>query len=344
MTQAAVVGLGTMGLFHSCILQAIPSVELAAVVEPDDARLATARSLGLKAHAYPSIGDLLDDGKVTAVLLCTPTHFHEEQLKLILSFGIDVFCEKRVTLSAEVTRRLADLAERNGRIAAGGYMLAYSPTFQMMRQLLRKGEIGELLSFEAVVFHSELFKRKKGWQFVRHRSGGGVVSGPGAHVIYLLDELFGMPSQVHARLWQIHSEVEDVALVSLTYSSGLAGKLLASWTVPGRPVFHAELMVCGTEGSIRWSRQSLSLKRRDKSQTWTTLELESPGVVNLALDSNGDSYFLEIQDFITCCENRRDPITNFRRCAEAEAMLDAIYASPKSDRREELKGCNTYYS
>lgn len=112
--RIALIGLGKMGISHLAILRTHPDVELVAVCDPVGFLVnGLSRYTGLK--TYQQYRELLASEKLDAVLIATPSRFHDEIVRAALERNLAVFCEKPFSLDPAVALELAELAEAKDR-------------------------------------------------------------------------------------------------------------------------------------------------------------------------------------------------------------------------------------
>jgi predicted dehydrogenase len=91
-----------------------------------------------------SLGELLDDEALDAVIITVPDRLHFEYAKAALEAGKHVLIEKPMVTTAADALVLVDLARRQGLILGVGYHLRFHPGFRLIRQTVVEGHIGEL--------------------------------------------------------------------------------------------------------------------------------------------------------------------------------------------------------
>lgn len=331
--RVAVVGLGKMGLFHAALLQRVPGVRVAATVDTDPALRAAAWSMGLRVPFYPALEPLLDARPLDALLVCTPTAAHYDAVAAGLRRGLHVLVEKPLAESAARAAELAALAERAGRVHAVGYHLAYHPVFEHARELLGRGVLGRLRRYRARLEHAEVLGPKRGWMFDPRRAGGGLVRNTASHAIFLLEWFFGSPARLEAETRRLHSvAVEDAVEATLAYSSGLEGRLEASWSVPGKPVMEVTLEVQGETGWLATDGQEIRLELEAPAAGFGVgrhrihaSDLPPSGVFDLAPDAGGAAYYRQDVAFVEASLAGGRTRTAFDVAARAERVIDAIY-------------------
>ena len=99
--KVAVIGCGYIANYHVRGLQAIPNVEVVAVVGlPIEAAQAFADKYGIK-EATTDVSTLYNRNDIDAVVIGTPNKFHAPFAIEFLNNGKDVFLEKPMAMSAE---------------------------------------------------------------------------------------------------------------------------------------------------------------------------------------------------------------------------------------------------
>jgi myo-inositol 2-dehydrogenase / D-chiro-inositol 1-dehydrogenase len=142
--RIALVGAGRMGRAHLDAMELSASAVASAVVDPDtEARnLAAARGIA----TYSSVEELLSDDEADGVLIAAPTDLHAELVSSVATAGLPMLCEKPCGLtSAEAAAAVAQ-AERNGVALQIAYWRRFVPELQVLREQIRGGELGEILS------------------------------------------------------------------------------------------------------------------------------------------------------------------------------------------------------
>ena len=143
-----VAGGGVFGKEHLQTLAAIGGIALA-LAEPREAERQQLRgrfSLGDDdADAFALVERFQPDG----IIVATPAAAHSALAIAALERGIPVLVEKPVTPDAASMRTLCDAAARSGAFLQPGHILRFSSAHRQLLQLLRQGEIGDLVCFRS---------------------------------------------------------------------------------------------------------------------------------------------------------------------------------------------------
>jgi predicted dehydrogenase len=131
--RIAVVGVGYLGRHHARILSALDGVELAAVVDINQARAAEIAAAN-RTRPLTDYRDLL--GKVDAVTLAVPTALHCELALPFLQAGIPVLVEKPMARSVAEADEMIRAAKTAGAVLAVGQTERFNPAVAAARPIL----------------------------------------------------------------------------------------------------------------------------------------------------------------------------------------------------------------
>ena len=98
-----------------------------------------------KCKAYGSYEELVADPNVDVVYVATPHSHHFQNVMLALNAGKNVLCEKAFTVNAKQARILCETAKQKNLFLMEAVWTRYFPLSVQVRDLIRKGEIGEVL-------------------------------------------------------------------------------------------------------------------------------------------------------------------------------------------------------
>ena len=98
---------------------------------------------------YGSYEEMLKDPKVDLVYICTPNTFHYDQIKLCLSYGKHVICEKPMVKNEEQVRELFAMAREQGCFLMEAEKTMFTPLNKKIKEMINQGEIGKLHTIRA---------------------------------------------------------------------------------------------------------------------------------------------------------------------------------------------------
>jgi predicted dehydrogenase len=223
MGALAQVGFGYWGPNLARNLHAVGGPDWRYLVDASPQRREAAAALYPSVRVIPDLDDVLADADVSAVIIATPPATHAPLARRVLESGRHVLVEKPLALSTEDAVALARLADERGLILMVGHTFEYVAAVRRMRELLRTGEIGDLL-----YLHSQRLN------LGRIQSDVNAFWSIGPHDVsianFLIDATPEWASAQGARY--LNAEVEDVVIVTLGYPGGILANLHVSWLDP----------------------------------------------------------------------------------------------------------------
>jgi predicted dehydrogenase len=148
--RMALIGAGGQGSGDARNSLAVGGVELVAVSDIYDGRLARAREVwGDHLFTTRDYREVLARPDVDAVIIATPDHWHQKIAVDAMNAGKDVYCEKPMVQLVEDGKPLVEAQKRTGRILQVGSQRVSSIVYQKAKDLLASGAIGELNFVEA---------------------------------------------------------------------------------------------------------------------------------------------------------------------------------------------------
>ena len=143
--EVGAVGPGGRGRWLMERLRKLDGVRIAAVCDVwDEARAAGAKLADPKASSYVDLRRMLERETLDAALVATPDHQHVPCSVACCEAGLDVYCEKPLTHSAEEGSRIVGAVRDHKRVMQVGTQHRSMPHLAEARELLRQGEAGEI--------------------------------------------------------------------------------------------------------------------------------------------------------------------------------------------------------
>ena len=320
--RVGVVGSGKMGLLHASLLKIMPGVELAGVCEKSSLTRRLAKKVFRKIPVVKDVGELAGlDLDVVYVTTPTPSHFavahrvYEERL------APNVFVEKPLTSSYGDSKRLCELASRDGGVNMVGYLRRFMVTFLKTKELLSQGAIGEPLSFVMNAFSSDFVDTRGSPQASIAR--GGVMNDLGCYAIDLALWYFGDLRLTSAKVESLTGlGAEDAAHFTLRQSSnGLEGAVSVSWCMEGYRMPEVELLVKGSKGTIEVDddRVRLSLLGHEEN-VWHRHNLDD----RVKFWLGAPEYYREDEYFINKVAAGSGAEPSFETASKVDLLIDSV--------------------
>jgi UDP-N-acetyl-2-amino-2-deoxyglucuronate dehydrogenase len=353
--NVVVVGSGIIGHNHAAAILRHPRLRLAAVVDPETAarRKLAERVVcdwaGEPLREFDTLSAALDAGGIDLVAVCTPTGLHADSAEEALAAGRHLLVEKPVDASLPRARRMAELAARaaaRGVVSSVVSQHRFDPASLAVAWAIGKGRLGRLTSAVASVawWRAQSYYDSASWRGTWALDGGGALMNQGVHTVDLLAWLLGRPVEVYAhtaRLAHEAIEVEDVAVATVTFESGVLAVLHA--TTAAYPGLSVRLQVHGSAGSAVLHDGQLEYLHAASGGSGTTggplggaePDNQAPQVVPVTdlrgTPKPGDAFVLghlrQYRDVVQAIDEHRPPAVSLADGLTAMAIVRAVYLS-----------------
>ncbi|GLY28955.1 Gfo/Idh/MocA family oxidoreductase [Kineosporia sp. NBRC 101731] len=186
---------------------------------------------------------VLADPEVDAVYIATTHDSHAQLALLAIAAGKHVMVEKPLTTTRADAQKVVDAARAAGLFAMEAMWTRYLPQSDVLRQLLERGDIGEVRLVTADFgFPAQYDPASRLWA---PGQAGGALLDAGVYPVSFVSSVLGSPSAVHTVGTLAPTGVDEQATVTLAYekAQGVAFTSL-------RTAAPTRASVIGTEGRI----------------------------------------------------------------------------------------------
>ncbi|MFW5984848.1 MAG: Gfo/Idh/MocA family protein [Halanaerobiaceae bacterium] len=213
--KVAIIGTGGIAHVHSKVYHKIPEVEMVGLCDivPGKAQKFAKEEGWDKAKTYRDHEKLLHDLEVDAVSVCTPHAFHAEVSINCLEAGVNVLCEKPMSVTLEQAVKMARAAKDSGKILTIGFQPRYDPNIQLMNEIVQSGRLGK-------IYYVETCKSRRrfipGGTFISEEEAGiGAIGDIGCYGLDMVLKALEYPEPL-----TVSAEVTDYFGKSEKYSGG----------------------------------------------------------------------------------------------------------------------------
>ena len=211
------------------------------------------------ATAYKTHAEMLDaHPDLDAVLICTPPNTHADIACDALSRGLNVLCEKPMSIKSSEARRMAQAADEHGMILTMASKFRYVQDVEIAKNLVDSGKIGDIILFEnAFTGFVDMSAR---WNSIPSVSGGGVLIDNGTHSLDLTRYFLGPIAdlEVVEGLRTQNLPVEETVNICARSEAGAIAQIDLSWTI-NKSLPHY-IRIFGTKGEIFLGWQESKIK------------------------------------------------------------------------------------
>ena len=301
-----------------------PEVQIGVLCDEDKARL---KAVAQK-HGIPRVAtdfeEVLRDGTIDAVDICTPNHLHSPIAVAAFRSGKHVLCERPMARNGREAESMVKAAEKADRVLMCAMNSRFLDEVQLLRRFIQKRELGEL-------FHIKCGWLRRGvgygWKAVPAKAGGGAVLDLGVQMLDLALWLAG-ERQVATVSAQVHrprpDAVEDSAVMLLRFVDGGVITLEVTWSLNiERDLSY--LHAFGTRGAATLSPLRIH-KELHGNLVNVTPAMDKPQ------NRYRTSYDREIEHFDGCVRGREPGLSPGTDGLAIMRLIDAIYASANSGR------------
>ncbi len=223
--RIAVVGLGYWGPNLVRVLHEIPEAEPVAVCDLDEARLARIGKRYPALHLTEDFEEILADAEIDAVAVATSVSTHYPLALSALDAGKHVFVEKPMAGSLAEAEHLSAVAAERELTLMPGHTFLYSPPVNVVRDLIRTGELGEIYFISMSRVNLGL-----------HQPDVSVIWDLGPHDFSILRYWLGERPETISTMTRscIIDGTPDIAFISLGYRSETLAHVELSWLAPSK--------------------------------------------------------------------------------------------------------------
>jgi predicted dehydrogenase len=218
MIRVAVVGAGGFARFAVAQLVKREGVQLAGVVDQDNAAIKLLRDAHPDVKAYGSLDQLLADPAIDLVYIGSPPWLHYEQSRAALQAGKHVICEKPAALAARQAQELRQLAHDKELLFVVNLMQRYNPLYSAVKRLVESELLGSFLHGFFENYASDEFLPANHWFWDEAKSGGIFIE-HGVHFFDMFAGWFGDGQVVSAQKLNRpgHPAIWDIAQCTVVY-------------------------------------------------------------------------------------------------------------------------------
>ena len=355
MTQIGIgiVGGGYMGKAHAVAMAAVGAVfdtalrpSLEVICTTSEAGAADkARQFGFK-RSTSDWRKLVDNPAVEAIVIASPQETHHDIAMAAFARGKHVLCEKPLGLDHAECQAMVDAAGKSGCVHMVGFNYIRTPASQLARQIISRGEIGDITFLRAE--HTEDFLADANlpgdWR-TRGRANGNM-GDLSPHIINAALAFAGPITSVVADIATVYKTRggvvvtnDDQSAVMCRFASGAMGQLFISRVATGRKMGYA-YEIHGTKGSIRFDQEdqnALWLYRAEgaEDRRGFTKILTGPLHPDFKAFCLGaghgtgyqDQIIIEARDFLTAIHQGKSMWPDFRDGMAVNQIIEASWLS-----------------
>lgn len=201
-----------------------------------------------------------ETGRIDFLVICTTNETHYAIAKAALEAGLDVFCEKPLSLTVKEADTLGRIAKRKRLVLGVPFTYTGYPMIKLARDLVKRGELGKIdkivLEYQQGSFRQP--DRRNGWKMDPKIAGPScVVADIGVHAFTLIEYVTGL--EVKTLLADLSSfasgGLDDDASILMRLADGAKASLVTSKIATGEEN-GVRLRVYGAKASLYWDQEA----------------------------------------------------------------------------------------
>ena len=283
-----IIGLGGIAHKFANDLNLVESAEITAVASRSIEKAEEFREEYNAKHAFGSYEELFQCPEVDVIYIATPHTSHKEWSIKAMNHGKHVLCEKPMGMRRADIEELVSVAKSNKVFLMEALWSRFNPTIKKVKELVDKGEIGELGYLHADFAFYALDRPEEG-RLLNPELGGGSLLDIGIYPIFLSYLLLGKPKKIQSssKFYKTGVEIQTSMLFDYPNAKALLYSGLTSKS-------KMEAEISGSKGSIFLYPQWHAAKG-------FSLELEGD-TQNFDIPTFGNGYTYEIEEVNTCLQ------------------------------------------
>jgi predicted dehydrogenase len=324
------VGYGYWGPNVMRNFNSVEGAEVTAVCDIDPKALERLHKTYPRIKVVSDYSDLICSKDVDAVAVVTPVFTHYEIARKALMEGKHVFVEKPFTYESSHAEMLIELADRKKLKIMVDHTFLFTGAVRKIKQLIDDGVLGPLYYFDSARVNLGLFQHDV-----------NVVWDLAPHDLSIMDFLIKDKPEAVVATGQAHYNhcLEDVAYLTFYFPNNMIAHINVNWL---SPVKVRTTLIGGQKKMLVWNDldSDEKIKVYDKGVDVQNKE----GVYDLLVSyRSGDMWApkvvqsealrVEVEDFVACVQNGKQPINDGPAGLRVVRMLEAAEKSLKQKGR-----------
>jgi predicted dehydrogenase len=324
-TRIGIIGTGFIGRVHSLAVQNCPQAKLAAVaaVQPEKLKKFAAE-FGIK-RFYTDYRELIWEGSVDAVIICTPNDLHAPIALAALKANLAVMVEKPMAMSPEEGQGMLKAARQAGAPLMVAHCWRFDREVIWLREQASAGRLGQIVRTKSYGVHAHW--GPSGWFTEKRRAGGGALVDMGIHGLDTARFLIGdpQPLSVYARLGTYYGsyDTDDTGVFLVNWEGGAVSYIESGWWQPHTDGPEAGAQLYGTLGFGQVFPSYLEISNPESPE----VERVDAGMAPREEHGEQQMYDAQMAYFVDCIQTGRTPSPGGEEGLVNMRILAAAYES-----------------
>ena len=325
--KVGVVGCGYWGPNLVRNFRSLPDCSMQTMCDVSENRLGHLKALYPEVEGELNYNHMLNGVGLDAVIIATSVKSHFPMAKASLLSGKHTFIEKPMAASSAECEELIDIAGEKGLVLMVGHTFLYSPAVRKIREIVQRGDIGEIRYICARRLNLGLFQKdiNVAWDLAPHDI---------AIILHIMEtEVVTINCTGSAH---ITPGVEDVTAMWLNFAGNRSAIIHSSWLDPRKV---REMTIVGSKKMIFYDDVSplekirvfdMRVERPPHNDTFAEFNYAYHyGDVHVPYLKHEEPLKTECQHFLDCINQGTTPLTDGKKGLELVRLLEASSESLK---------------
>ncbi|WP_026679205.1 Gfo/Idh/MocA family protein [Fictibacillus gelatini] len=325
MVNFAIVGCGHIAKKHARAIERCKGARLVAVCDTIPENMDVYQQT-YDATPYTKTEELLDDPRIDAVSICTPSGLHAKLAMLAAGRKKHVIVEKPMALCLKDAEDMIAAAKLNQVKLAVVHPNRFRPAISELKRVVEEGWLGKISHINATVRwnRNQAYYDQATWRGTRSLDGG-VLMNQAIHNLDLMLWLAGNAVEVFSmcdtRIREI--EAEDVAVGVVKFESGALGVIEAATTIYPEN-YEESISLFGEYGSIKIGGKSAT-----KIEHWSVKNIDEKTITERIehFPQQKSGHEVIIEDMMKAIKDDRPPVVSGEDGLSALRFVLALYES-----------------
>jgi predicted dehydrogenase len=326
--KVGIVGCGYWGPNLVRNFRSLPDCSLKIMCDLSEQRLKHLKTLYPEVEGATDYSHVLNGVGLDAVIIATPVRTHFALAKAALLAGKHTFIEKPMASSAAECEELIAIARKNGLVLMTGHTFLYSPAVRKIKEIVQKGDIGEIRYICARRLNLGLFQKdiNVAWDLAPHDI---------SIILHIMEEqAVTINCQGSAR---VTPGIEDVTTIWLGFTRQRSAIIHSSWLDPRKV---REMTIVGSKRMIVYDDVSqlekirifdARVERPPHYDTFAEFHYAYHyGDVHVPYIKQEEPLKTECQHFLDCIRSGTDPMSSGEQGLRLVRILESASVSLKN--------------
>lgn len=298
MIKVALIGIGGMGEVHYNSYRSAKNCKLIAVADIRE-EMAREKVKEDDINIYHDMDELLKNENPDIVDICTPSYMHADMSIKALESGINVLCEKPMTLNSKDAERVIEAVKKSGKLYMVAHVVRFTKAYEYLKEFIENEELGKLVRLDMKRLSETPVWSWENWMQDEKKSGGAPLD-LSIHDVDFVQSVLGMPDKISGVCNKMSRNENDYILSQMIYGDTVV-TTEGAWFKYKIP-FEAKFTAIFQNGTIKFENGVLT-KNRVEIELEKLNECSDSGINISASNSN----VAEIEYFAECVATGTQP-------------------------------------